>query len=138
MSRAMARPLPPSVRAHRPLWRITGPAFWRTDPTVTTTLGTLREIPDGATVAATNGLAAQLTGRCRVRLIDNDTPAAQNAEWVVADTSAPGFSTAAALADRLAALRAAGYRDVPAPAPVVLLHRPTAPPTMRPAGSPGP
>ena len=53
----------------RPLWQATSPQFWSLPPAVATTRHALGSIRDGATVAATDDVAAQLTGRCRVRLL---------------------------------------------------------------------
>ena len=108
----------------RPLWRLTEPALWRDDPASAAVVDALRRVPDGATVAATNAVAVQLTGRCRVTLLGAVPPDRERAEWVAADL--PGrasFLSPHQLANHLAGLRAAGYRDVVAGAHVVILRR---------------
>ena len=63
-------------------------------------------------------------GRCRVTLLGAVPPDRERAEWAAADL--PGrasFLSPHQLADHLAGLRAAGYRDVVAGAHVVILRR---------------
>ncbi|NJC70529.1 DUF2079 domain-containing protein [Planosporangium thailandense] len=107
----------------RPLWELTDPAFWRPDPRVVAARALLSRIPDGAPVAATNRLSAQLTARCRVRLFPPaGTPV--TASWVMADTAVTDWPYAAtAVAAEVATLRAAGYRTVAESDGFVLLHR---------------
>jgi uncharacterized membrane protein len=114
-----------ALAPNRPLWRMTDPAFWQVPPPVVATIDALRVIPDEATVAATNGLAAQLTGRCRVRLLDNSTPEQETAEWIAADLSRDSFLTAAKLREHVNALRALGYQpiEMPADVPIVVMRR---------------
>jgi uncharacterized membrane protein len=107
----------------RPLWRLTEPAFWRTEPATAAAHRVLDRIPDGAVVAATNGLAPHLTSRCDVRLLAHTPAAGQDAGWVVADRHFPVFVTPAELRRQLAELRAVGYRTVADDGRFVLLHR---------------
>jgi hypothetical protein len=108
----------------RPLWRLTEPAFWRTQPAVAAAHRLLDRIPDGAVVAATNGLAPHLTSRCEVRLLAETPAAEQDAEWIAADRLLPVFVTPAELRRQLAQLHVIGYRTVTDDGRFVLLRRP--------------
>jgi uncharacterized membrane protein len=112
-----------SLAPARPLWRLADPGFWRLDATVAATHRILDRIPDGAVVAATNGLAPQLTRRCQVRLLADTPPAEQTADWIVADRRAPTLVTPAELTRQLDALRARGYRVVTDDGGFLLLRR---------------
>jgi hypothetical protein len=112
-----------ALAADRPLWRLGDPAFWRTGPAVTGARRVLDRVPDGAVVAATNGLAPHLTSRCTVRLLAGGDPAAQTAGWIAADRRAPTFVTPSELDRQLDGLRARGYRTVIDDGRLVLLHR---------------
>ncbi|MFE7132328.1 DUF2079 domain-containing protein [Streptomyces sp. NPDC057638] len=85
-----------------PLAQLAQRATWRTTPHVTAAHALLDRIPDGATVAASNRLAPQLTARCEVVLFptfpvesrlyeyDKDQLPRPTAEWIVHDRHAPG------------------------------------------------
>ncbi|MER6095095.1 DUF2079 domain-containing protein [Streptomyces sp. NPDC001728] len=84
-----------------PLAQVVQRTTWRTTPHVEAARALLARIPDGATVAASNRLAPQLTARCTVVLfptfpVGGDlygySPArvpAPTAEWIVHDARAP-------------------------------------------------
>ncbi|MFJ3900801.1 DUF2079 domain-containing protein [Streptomyces sp. NPDC090025] len=84
-----------------PLAQLAQRATWHTTPHLTAARELLARIPDGATVAASNRLAPQLTARCTVVLFPTfpvdgrlyeyrrtDLPA-PTAEWIVHDPEAP-------------------------------------------------
>lgn len=72
----------------QPLWSVLDPASWRVPEQVRSAEALLRIIPDGADVAASNRIAPQLTGRCRVfRFLSEPTPDFRP-EWV-ATSGAP-------------------------------------------------
>jgi uncharacterized membrane protein len=87
-------------------------------------VATLRVIPDGATVAASNRLAPQLTARCRVFLFPNFPDPALSPEWI-ATTDDPDGSLvpASRTAERQAEALQRGYQVVAQQAGVVVLHR---------------
>jgi hypothetical protein len=118
----------------RPLWRMAGPAFWRGPAGVVAARRVLDRIPDGAVVAATNGLAPQLTSRCTVRLLAGTGPDGRTAGWVVADRSATGFGTPSELDGQLDRLRALGWWTVVDDGRLVLLRQPGAEPGGRGVG----
>ncbi|MFI8769893.1 DUF2079 domain-containing protein [Streptomyces sp. NPDC053792] len=84
-----------------PLAQLAQRATWRTTPHVEAARALLARIPDGATVAASNRLAPQLTARCTVvlfptfpvggELYRHDIPRipAPTAAWIVHDERAP-------------------------------------------------
>ncbi|MET7618321.1 DUF2079 domain-containing protein [Streptomyces sp. NPDC005408] len=84
-----------------PLAQLAQRATWHTTPHIRAARSLLAQIPDGATVAASNRLAPQLTSRCEVvlfptfpvhaRLYEYDTKQLPRptAEWIVHDSSAP-------------------------------------------------
>jgi uncharacterized membrane protein len=112
-----------ALATDRPLWRLADPAFWHTDPAVAATHRVLDRIPDGAVVAATNGLAPQLTRRCEVRLLADTPPSEQTAEWIVADRRSPFFITPTELDRQLNTLKMIGYRVVVDDGRLALLQR---------------
>jgi uncharacterized membrane protein len=65
-------------------WRMTGPGFYRVSPQVSAARALLARIPDGATVAAGDYLAPQLTDRCTVVLFPD--PFHRPAGWVIVDS----------------------------------------------------
>lgn len=84
-----------------PLAQLAQRATWRTTPHIEAARALLAEIPDGATVAASNRLVPQLTSRCTVvvfptfpvdsRLYEYDrtTFPPPRAEWILHDARAP-------------------------------------------------
>lgn len=109
-------------------WQCVGPDFWRIPPGVARARAALRMIPDDATVAATTYVAAQLTGRCQVRLLQSNPPVGQPVDWVAVGN--PGsFMSADQLRERVRELRAAGYQTVYDDNDLILLHHvPAQPP----------
>jgi uncharacterized membrane protein len=94
-----------------------------TDEEIATARSVLARIPDDAGVAASNRLAPQLTGRCRVQLFPPLDPDEPLPDWVVA---ARPFSWPASAEDqeaRLAKLRDTGYDVVADRGTITLLHR---------------
>ncbi|MGW1880884.1 DUF2079 domain-containing protein [Streptomyces sp. NPDC001970] len=71
-----------------PLWQLTQPATWRTDPRVAVAHRLMDRIPDGATVQANNELVPQLSNRTSVSLYGwpDSRP---NPEWIMVDTRVP-------------------------------------------------
>ncbi|WP_327676034.1 DUF2079 domain-containing protein [Kitasatospora sp. NBC_00458] len=73
-----------------PLHEVVMPEAWRTPPRLAQTRELLARIPDGATVAASNRLAAQLTGRATVALVCREpVPGPAPAPPVPGPASAP-------------------------------------------------
>lgn len=75
------------IGADQPLRALTEPETWQPGPGPAAARSVLRQIPDGATVAAGNSLAPQLTGRCRVYRfpLDSGRPGggpAVRPEWI--------------------------------------------------------
>ncbi|MFG2044023.1 DUF2079 domain-containing protein [Dactylosporangium sp. NPDC048998] len=108
-----------------PLRRLVFPSTWKSDPAAAATRATLETIPDGAVVAATNLLAAQLTARCTVYLYPNYPDRVLRPEWVaVTDFTDPALipldqrAAFAALPDR-------GYELVTRQGGVAIYHRRT-------------
>ncbi|WP_327326088.1 DUF2079 domain-containing protein [Streptomyces sp. NBC_01210] len=71
-----------------PLWQLVQPATWRTDPRVAVAHRLMDQIPDGATVQASNQLVPQLTNRTSVSLYGwrDSRP---NPQWIIVDTWVP-------------------------------------------------
>ncbi|MFF5974155.1 DUF2079 domain-containing protein [Streptomyces sp. NPDC012769] len=132
-----------------PLAQLAQRATWHTTGHVEAARSLLARIPDGATVAASNRLAPQLTSRCTVVLFPtfpvagrlyehrrNDLPA-PTAEWIVHDPQAPEAwpyprgHWPYPLEQQRAELRAArekhGYEVVAVRDGITLLHRTRAP-----------
>lgn len=99
-------------------------------PTVVAIRQTLAVIPDGASVAASNLLDPQLTGRCEVSLFPYLTYPGQQgpanrpvADWVAAFDRPNGFPTPPAQElDSIAQLTRAGYRTVARGGGVTVYH----------------
>lgn len=72
-----------TIIAPLPLRGLAHPATWRIEPAVASTNRILAMIPDGATVAADNRLAPQLTARCTVYLFPGYPGGGIVPEWVV-------------------------------------------------------
>jgi hypothetical protein len=111
-----------------PLHEVVMPAAWSTSPRVAEARRLLDRIPDGATVAASNHLSAQLTHRDTVSLVcQPQGPTLTRPQWVVADLADPSVEVPCATADTerlLAEYREAGYRQVVGQDGFVLLRRP--------------
>lgn len=98
----------------QPLGALGRPATWQSDATADTVRDVLRRIPDGARVAAANGLAPQLTARAEVYLFPRypGGPGVRP-EWVAAyDRPQDGLFPARQEADAVRALASAGYAPV--------------------------
>lgn len=109
-----------------PLHEVVMPEAWRTSPRLTETRALLGRIPDGATVAASNRLAAQLTARAQVTLVCRQ-PTGQEPQWVAVDLRDPSVLSPCATADTarmLAVYREHGYRPLVEQDGLLLLRRP--------------
>ncbi|MGI8328718.1 DUF2079 domain-containing protein [Actinomadura scrupuli] len=104
-------------------WRFTSPDFYRFSPGVTAARDLMREIPDGATVAAGDYLAPQLTDRCAVVLFPD--PFRRATDWVIVDTTRLSVVPAPEAQQRAAlqALPGQGFRLVGDRAGILLFHR---------------
>ncbi|WP_328957473.1 DUF2079 domain-containing protein [Kitasatospora purpeofusca] len=131
-----------------PLHELVAPGAWGTSPRLERARAMLARIPDGATVAASNRLAAQLAGRTTVGLVcrepspplavptstepsSDGTPSTGAArggpEWVVVDLADPSVQAPCAIADTLRMLdryERLGYRRVVDDGDLRLLGRP--------------
>lgn len=128
-----------------PLAQLAQRATWHTTGHVRAARALLDEIPDGATVAASNRLAPQLTSRCTVVLFPTfpvggrlyayprkDLPP-PTAEWIIHDDRAPEawphkpghwpYPLPQQLAELRAAQRERGYELVARRDGITLLHR---------------
>lgn len=93
------------------LREVARPRFWHTPAEVSDTRELVRGIPDGASVAASNWLAPQLTGRADVALFGKD--ADPGTEYVVADLgSALSFPLSHEASGRLLDALAGGRYEV--------------------------
>jgi uncharacterized membrane protein len=70
----------------QPLSKLTDATTWQADPRVATAHRLMDMIPSGATVAASNRLAPQLTNRTTVELFPAFGRQRIDAEWVIVDT----------------------------------------------------
>ena len=107
-----------------PLFQLAQPRTWHTPPRVATALAMMRLIPDGATVAATNRLAPQLTDRCTVSAFG--APGSRpDPQWIIVDTTAPPdwSLTPDQQAQQLDQARAHGYSTAADAGGYLLLHR---------------
>ncbi|MFD7411871.1 DUF2079 domain-containing protein [Kitasatospora purpeofusca] len=114
-----------------PLHELLAPGAWGSSPRLERARSMLARIPDGATVAASNRLAAQLAGRTTVGLVCREPspsllepplvgapPLAAvrgGPEWVVVDLADPSVKAPCAIADTLRMLdryERLGYRRV--------------------------
>jgi uncharacterized membrane protein len=68
---------------HLPLWDLTSPAAWSADHRTAAARQLIREIPDGAVVAAANHLVPQLTNRTTVYLFPEDLRHGVRPQWIV-------------------------------------------------------
>ncbi|MFB8238365.1 DUF2079 domain-containing protein [Kitasatospora purpeofusca] len=131
-----------------PLHELVAPGAWGTSSRLERARAMLVRIPDGATVAASNRLAAQLAGRTTVGLVCREpspplvespsagtlpagTPSAGavrgGPEWVVVDLADPSVQAPCAIADTLRMLdryERLGYRRVVDDGDLRLLGRP--------------
>ncbi|NJC69132.1 DUF2079 domain-containing protein [Planosporangium thailandense] len=105
-----------------PLWDLTSVA-WRPDPTATAARDVLRQIPDGAVVAADNWLAPQLTNRTTVYLFPQERAQGVRPEWIVTFAQPKAFPDPNLQAARLADLPAEGYTLVRQDDGVLLFRR---------------
>ncbi|MFC7309572.1 DUF2079 domain-containing protein [Streptomyces monticola] len=111
-------------------------ATWQTPAHVTAARQVLALIPDGATVAASNRLAPQLTSRCEVVLFPGHPEPGTDSDWIVHDRYAaddwpkPTAHWPHPIDEQLKALAAArrSYDVVAERDGITLLHRRTAPP----------
>jgi uncharacterized membrane protein len=105
------------------LWRFTSPDFYRFSPHVTAAHDLLRRIPDGATVAAGDYLAPQLTDRCAVILFPDRFR--RVTDWVIVDSTQLSVAPAPEAQQRAAlqALPGQGYRLVGDQDGILLFHR---------------
>ncbi|MFI2609563.1 DUF2079 domain-containing protein [Kitasatospora sp. NPDC018619] len=109
-----------------PLHEVVMPEAWRTSPRLAETRELLRRIPDDATAAASNRLAAQLAGRTEVTLVCR-VPQGPGPQWVAVDLRDPSVRAPCATADTarmLAGYRERGYRPVVDHDGLLLLRRP--------------
>ncbi|MET7484818.1 DUF2079 domain-containing protein [Streptomyces sp. NPDC005538] len=107
-----------------PLWQLTQPATWRTEPRLATARRLMDKIPDNATVAASNRLAPQLTSRAEVTVFG--MPGSRpDPRWIIDDTGQPQGWPISPEQDRalLDDARAHGYRTVADEDGYVLLER---------------
>lgn len=108
-----------------PLTQLTSPGLWQVDGHELAARAMLAQIPDDATVAASNTLAPHLTGRADVSLLGMSPLADSRARFLVADTSIErqfpldGAELAALIADA----QRDGYVVVAADDGLVLLER---------------
>jgi hypothetical protein len=72
-----------------PVRALADPAAWLARPAAQAGRAVLREIPDGATVAADNRLAPQLTARCTVYLFPTEPSQRVRPEWVALTGGTP-------------------------------------------------
>ncbi|MER5863141.1 DUF2079 domain-containing protein [Kitasatospora sp. NPDC002040] len=108
-----------------PLHEVVMPEGWRTPPRLVATRSMLEWIPDGAEVAASNRLAAQLTHRTTVSLVCRDD--APPPEWVAVDLTDPSVKSPCAITDTarmLVRYEQQGYRRLVDRDGLVLLQRP--------------
>ncbi|MFF2073777.1 DUF2079 domain-containing protein [Kitasatospora sp. NPDC058162] len=111
-----------------PLHEVVMPEAWRTSPRLTETRAMLRLIPDDATVAASNRLAAQLTSRAEVTLVCQE-PGGNDPgpEWVAVDLRDPSVQSpcaTAATARMLTVYQEHGYHRLIDRDGLLLLKRP--------------
>jgi hypothetical protein len=107
-----------------PLGILATPARLVPDAPATAARELLGRIPDGASVAAANRLAPQLTARCQVYLFPNQPDRTTRPEWIAATDRADGtYAPADRATARLADLERLGYRLVAHDAGVLLYHR---------------
>ncbi|MFJ6618636.1 DUF2079 domain-containing protein [Kitasatospora sp. NPDC091335] len=109
-----------------PLHEVVMPEAWRTSPRLTATRALLDRIPDDATVAASNRLAAQLTRRAEVTLVCRE-PVGPGPQWVAVDLRDPSVRSPCATADTARMLdvyRERGYRQLVGQDGLLLLRSP--------------
>ncbi|QHC23376.1 DUF2079 domain-containing protein [Streptomyces sp. GS7] len=108
-----------------PLSRLADAATWHTSARITAAHRILDRIPDGATVAASNGLVPQLTSRATVSEFGL-TGSRPDPEWIIVDTATPQTwpTSHAQQACDIDIARSHGYRVVTDQHGYLLLHRP--------------
>ncbi|MCX4821545.1 DUF2079 domain-containing protein [Streptomyces sp. NBC_01142] len=67
-----------------PLWQLFQPAMWKTDPRVLVAHRLMDQIPDGATVQATNKLVPQIAGRTGASVFG--WTSRPHPQWILVDT----------------------------------------------------
>ncbi|MBB5136515.1 putative membrane protein [Thermocatellispora tengchongensis] len=99
------------------------PTFYQRDARATAAAEAAAMVPSGVVVEAVNSVGPALSGRATVLLLDH-TP--RQAPWVIADTARAEFPFGAVeqQQQRVAELRAQGYRTVFEREGLVVLHRP--------------
>jgi uncharacterized membrane protein len=110
-----------------PLHEVVMPEVWQTSGHVRSAQHLLALIPDGATVAASDHLAAQLVHRDTVTLYCGDRQQPGGPQWVVVDRTDPTVHTpcpAAEMQRRLDSFRQRGYTVVADRDGIILLKRP--------------
>ncbi|MGW2546238.1 DUF2079 domain-containing protein, partial [Kitasatospora sp. NPDC001574] len=121
-----------------PLHEVVMPEAWQTSPRLAQARAMLARIPDGATVAASNRLAAQLTGRATVALVCREpapvpgvsasgAQAPTGPQWVAVDLADPSVKAPCAVEDTrrmLGRYEREGYRPVVDGGGLLLLKRP--------------
>ncbi|PRY20771.1 putative membrane protein [Pseudosporangium ferrugineum] len=103
-----------------PLHALADPGTWRPDRAATATRAALHRIPDGATVAADNRLAPQLTARCEVYLFPFYPSAALRPTWVAIPDAPSNDPRSVAAREALPSL---GYRPAASGEGVLLFTR---------------
>lgn len=107
-----------------PLSKLTKTETWQENPRAAAAHRLMDMIPSGATVAASNSLAPQLTRRYTVRLFPAMQGRQTTAEWVVVDTRFANWPVPARQqAAEVATLRESGYRTMAEEDDYVLLRR---------------
>ncbi|MDQ0941524.1 DUF2079 domain-containing protein [Streptomyces sp. V1I1] len=110
-----------------PLWQLVQPATWRTDPRIPVAHRLMDQIPDGATVQASNQLAPQLTSRTSVSMF-GWLASRPSPQWIMVDTRVPADRrwplTVAQEKFKLDGARRKGYRTVADQDGFVLLKSP--------------
>jgi hypothetical protein len=111
-----------------PLHTVFVPADWRTSAHTTVARDILAHIPDGASVASTNRLAAQLVSRTAVSevCVTADTRLASEPAWVLVDATDPTGRRCPAWSDAAQTTNRDGYLLIARRDGISLLHRTTA------------
>lgn len=117
-----------------PLRDLALPGGWQPNAHVRTAHRLMAQVPDGATVAASNRLSPLLVSRATVSLVCQGGPARPGGpaagglpEWVVADRTDPTVKSPCAEArtlERLDAYRAVGYLTVADEDGIIVLRKP--------------
>lgn len=110
-----------------PTFDVLRPGHWSIPSRLAAADRLLDMIPSGATVAATNHLAAQLTDRDTVTLLGNEPNLLGRNAWIIADTQSPPFPGTAAQLNQwlITAQRRDGFRLVAQEDGILLLKHST-------------